>query len=269
MPFEIAHPVRPPLTPRFTEQQAWVQYPPDPVRRYENPMLAYALVFYAWVIAGMLGYLPAWATIVFGAIFLLRFFNRFHELIHADTRGAPSRHPARQLLILMGPLHLGYREHREMHLLHHREEGSPRDPDYLTLQPSGLVSLLFCFLQPELFFIEYVRRYGVRRVAPGLAVRLAVYLGLMFLGGWTGFILYNATVRLGNTIAWFVFGWVLHGRVFWGQVRPPRFPEPLASIWVLLVGRENLYGMRFHFLHHVFPHIPDRHLPEVSRRLII
>lgn len=270
MPFEIAHPARPPLSPRFTEQQAWVQYPPDPVRRYEPAMLGYALAFYAVVIPGMLGLLPFWAAFGFGAVFLLRFFNRFHELIHADTKNTPSGHLARVVLILMGPLHLGYREHRTMHLLHHREEGSPQDPDHLMLHHSGLRSAVFCVFQPELFFVEYVRRFGLsRREAAALAARVGVYAGLMWLGGWPGVLLYNLTVRTGNTIAWFVFGWLLHGPWFWGQVRPPRFPAPLALVWVLLVGRENLFGMRFHFLHHVFPHIPDRHLPEVSRRLII
>ena len=50
-------------------------------------------------------------------------------------------------------------------------------------------------------------------------------------------------------------------------VTPDDAAALLARVWVLLVGWDNMVGIRYHFLHHVFPHIPDRRLPEVSRRL--
>lgn len=252
----------------MSEQQAWALYPPDPARRYETPMLAYSLAFYACYGVALLGWLPLWFAGPLGVLLLLRYFNRFHELLHADVRGNTPWHPAHTALIVMGPIYLGYRQLRIEHLLHHREEGSPLDPDVAMLHRSPLVSLLWCFLQPELSWFEHVRRVGLRReVLVGTLGRLAVWTVLMLIGGWTGFVLYNVMTRVGNTLAWFVFGWVVHGSWLWGQVRPPRFPGFLARIWVVLIGWENLVGIRFHFLHHVFPHIPDRHLPEVSRRL--
>ncbi|MBL9105940.1 MAG: fatty acid desaturase [Myxococcales bacterium] len=269
MPFEIAHPVRP-LTPRFTEQQAWVQYPPDPVRRYENPMFGWAVAFYVTFAVTTLGWLPTPVGGVLGVVFFLRYLNRFHQALHADDRRAARWHPARVFLVLVGPLYLGYRELREIHHLHHREEGSARDPDLLMMQRSALRSLFWCFFQPELSVVDYIQRFGLRpRLIAGLTARAAVYVALMTAVGWEGFLLFNITVRVANTIAWMVFSWFVHAPWLWGQVRPPRFPLLIAHLWTIVVGWENLVGIRFHFLHHVFPHIPDRHLPEVSRRMII
>jgi fatty acid desaturase len=233
-------------------------------------MLAYALAFYACYFVAILGLVPMVPAGFIGVVCLLRYFNRAHEMIHADERGETRGHPSRTLLIIMGPIYLGYRELRESHLLHHREEGSPRDPDHLLLQKSPITSFFWSLLQAELSVVDWVQRFGLRpRVAAGIAARAAVWSALMWLGGWPGFVLYNVMVRVGNGGAMFVFSWVVHGPWLWGQVRPPRFPMLLARVWVLLINWENLVGIRFHFLHHVFPHIPDRHLPEVSRRMIV
>lgn len=269
VPFEIAHP-QPRLSPRFTEQQAWVQYPPDPARRYEAQTLAYSLGFYACYLVAIAGWVPMWLAGIVGVICLLRYFNRAHEMIHADERGRTPGHPSRALLIIMGPIYLGYRELRESHLIHHREEGGTRDPDHLLLLKSPFKSFFFSLLQAELAYIDWLQRFGMSRsLALGTIARFAVWAGLMWLGGWWGFLLYNVMVRVGNGGAMFVFSWVVHGPWLWGQVRPPRFPHALAVLWILLINWENLVGIRFHFLHHVFPHIPDRYLPEVSRRMIV
>lgn len=268
MPFEIAPPARPQAAPRLSELQAWALFPPDPARRYEWPMLLYAIGFYACYGVAIAGWVPMWAAGVLGIVMLVRYFNQAHEMIHADLKGERAWHPARTLLIIMGPIYVGYRELRESHLLHHREEGSPRDPDLLMMQESPLRAALWCFLQPELSAIDYIQRFGL---APRLALRMVVHAvifgTLMWLGGWWGALMYNVMTRVGNGGAFFVFAWVVHMPWLWGQVRPPRLPQWLARIWVLLVSWDNLVGIRFHFLHHVFPHIPDRHLPEVSRRL--
>lgn len=268
MPFEIAHPVRPARAPRFSEQQAWALFPPDAASRYETPMLLYALAFYACYAVGVAGWVPMWAAGVVGVILLLRYFNQAHEMMHADVKRERAWHPARTVLILMSPIYLGFRELRESHLLHHREEGSPRDPDLVMMAESPLKAGLWCLLQPEQSAVDYIQRFGL---SPKLAARMAVHAALfgvlMWLGGWWGALMYNVMTRVGNGLAFFVFAWAVHMPLLWGQVRPPRFPRVIAQLWVLLISWDNLVGIRFHFLHHVFPHIPDRHLPEVSRRL--
>lgn len=257
-----------PATPELGGVRVAALFPQDPVGRYEAPMLGWSLGFYACYFAAVAGLVPMVVSGALGVLCLLRYFNRFHEALHADTRGQARWHPARVLLVLMGPLYLGYRELRDQHLAHHREDGGPRDPDLWMLADSPVRSVAACLLQPELSVIDHVRRAGLTpRIAAGLAARAAAYAGLMWIGGWPGFILYNVMTRVGNGVAWFVFSWVVHGPWLYGQVRPPRFPGPLAAAWVVLVGRENLHGIRFHYLHHCFPHVPDRDLPALSRRL--
>jgi len=243
-------------------------FPPDRASRHETPMLLYALAFYGCYAVGVAGLVPMWAAGIVGIVMLVRYFNQAHEMIHADVKGERAWHPARAMMIIMGPIYIGYRELRESHLLHHREEGSPRDPDLLMMHESPARAALWCLLQPELSAVDYIQRFGLPpKLAARMAVHAAIYAMLMWLGGWWGVLMYNVMTRVGNGVAFFVFAWVVHMPWFWGQVRPPRLPQWLARIWVVLVSWDNLVGIRFHFLHHVFPHIPDRHLPEVSRRL--
>jgi fatty acid desaturase len=89
----------------------------------------------------------------------------------------------------------------------------------------------------------------------------------MWLGGWPGALLYNLMTRVGNTAAFFVFSWVVHHPGHY-QIRPPRFPAKVGAAWALLFGRENLRGIRFHYLHHCFPHVPDRDLPALSHEMV-
>ncbi len=231
-------------------------------------MLGWSLAFYASYFLYAFERVPGWAFGALGFVFVLRYFNRWHEAIHADQRGAASWHPARALLVIMGPIYLGRRELEELHLIHHREDGGPSDPDLQMMQPSLLRAAMWCLVEPEVSAWVYVRRQGLDA---GLAARMAAHLlawaGLMWLGGWHGFVAYNAVVRAGNTVAWLVFSWLVHRPWLCGQIRPPTFPRPLAALWVALVGRENLDGVRHHYLHHLFPWVPDRDLAALSRRL--
>ncbi len=140
--------------------------------------------------------------------------------------------------------------------------------EFVAMQPSPLRAAMWCLIEPEVSAWAYVRRQGIDA---GMAARVAAHLlawaGLMWLGGWRGFIAYNAVVRAGNTVAWLVFSWLVHRPWLYGHIRPPAFPRPLAALWVALVGRENLDGVRHHYLHHLFPWVPDRALGALSRRL--
>lgn len=231
-------------------------------------MLGWALAFYASYLLLCAGLLPVGLFVPLGAVLVLRFFNRWHEALHANQRGAAAWHPARDLIVLMGPMYLGSRELEELHLLHHRLDGAPGDPDIPMMQPRVLRALGWCLVEPELSAWTYARRFGL---SPALLARMlahaAAWAGLMWLGGWQGLVGYNLAVRIGNGLAWLVFSWVVHQPGLYGQVHPPDFPRPLVWLWIALVGRENYYAVRFHYLHHVFPSVPDRDLPGLSHRL--
>lgn len=252
----------------LSRRQVHALYPGDPRSHYERGMLGWSLAFYASYLLFITDRVSGWAFGALGFVCVLRYFNRWHEAIHANQRGAPGWHPARALLVLMGPIYLGRRELEEMHLVHHREDGGPNDPDRPRMHPNPLRAALACLFEPELAAVSHARRHGIDGpLAARMAAHALAWTGLMWLGGWRGLVAYNLVTRAGNGVAWFVFSWVVHRPWLYGQVRPPAFPTPLALLWVALVGRENLAGVRYHFLHHLFPSVPDRDLGALSRRL--
>lgn len=269
VPLEII-PSRSGLSARcLSKRQVAALYPADPASRYEGPMLTWALVFYglyALLIAGAIS--PA-VYVPLAVLSLLRYFNRAHEQLHADPRGATPWHLSRLVLIVMGPVYLGYRELREMHFTHHRLDGDTRDPDRKIMRGSLLRAALRCLCDPELSVYYYISHHGLRpRLAAGLLGRASAWSLLMGLGGWEGLLYYNLAARLGNGLAWFVFSRVAHSTWLYGQVSPPAIPRAFAAAWTLLICRENLHGVRFHFLHHLFPTVPDRYLPRLSQQLL-
>lgn len=242
-------------------------YPSDLRGRYENAILGWGLVFYALYFLFVAELLPGWAFGVLGVPVFVRYFNSSHEALHADQRGA-KWHPARDLLVLVSPIYGGREALEDIHMVHHREDDGPGDPDRPLMQPNWWRAALWCLIQPEVYAVWELRHRGLTW-SQGLrmTVHALVWIALMWLGGWRGLIAYNVVVRIANGLAWFVFAWVVHRPGRYGQVNPPSFPAVLRWPWIALVGRENYYGVRFHYLHHLFPAVPDRYLPELAGRL--
>ena len=267
VPFDIGLAVQP-ATAELRSRRLAAGYAADPVRRYETAALGWSLGFYACYAAAITAIVPMWAVVLPGVVCFLRYFNRVHECLHADCRGSDGRHPARWLLVVVGPIYLGYDELRELHLAHHREFDTPNDPDLAMLRDPPWSAMLASLLQPEISAVQHVRRHGLSpRLAGAMAVRAGLFAGLMWLGGWSGALVYNLMTRVGNTGAFFVFSWLVHRERHY-QVRPPPFPGPVAAVWAFLFGRENLDGIRFHYLHHCYPHVPDRHLSTLAEGVL-
>jgi fatty acid desaturase len=267
VPFDLGLAV-PPATAETRVRRLAAGYPADPVRRYETPALGWALGFYACYFVAIAAVVPMWAVVLPGVVCFLRYFNRVHESLHADTRGSGGKHPARWLLVVVGPVYLGYDELRELHLAHHREFEAPTDPDLAMLADPPWRAMVASLLQPEVSAVQYIRRRGLSpRLAGAMLLRAGVFAGLMALGGWWGALLYNLMTRIGNTGAFFVFSWLVHRQTHY-QVRPPPFPRAIAAVWGVLFGLENLDGIRFHYLHHCCPHVPDRHLATFAQSVL-
>lgn len=231
-------------------------------------MLGWSLAFHAAYLAFAARALPWWLFAPLGVVLFLRYFNRWHEALHADQRGAWRWHPARALLVVVSPVYLGRAELEELHLTHHRVEGGEADPDHAMMHDSPLRAALMCLIQPELLAVWYLRRRGLTAsLAARMAAHALLWAAWMWIGGWRGLVAYNLVVRVGNALAWFVFAWVVHQPWLYGHVEPPEFPRPLRWLWFALVGRENYWGVRLHLLHHLFLAVPDRRLPELAREL--
>ncbi|MFZ6180830.1 fatty acid desaturase [Nannocystis pusilla] len=255
-------------TLRMTRREVSALFPGDPRTRYDDAMLGWSLAFHASYFAFVAEVLPGWLFGPLGVVLFLRYFNRWHEALHSDQRGASRWHPARALLVVVSPVYLGRAQLEELHVMHHREEGSEADPDRDMMECGPLRSALLCLVQPELMAWWYLRRRGLDpRLAVEMFTHAATWSALMWLGGLRGFVAYNLVVRVGNALAWLVFAWLVHQPWLYGHVEPPEFPRPLRWLWIALVGRENYLGVRFHFLHHLFTAVPDRRLPALARRL--
>lgn len=267
VPFDLGLAVQP-ATAELRVRRLGAGYPADLVRRYETPALSWSLGFYACYFVAIAGVLPMWAVILPGLVCFLRYFNRLHESMHADHRGSDGRHPARWLLVVVGPIYLGYDALRELHLAHHREHGTGVDPDRAMVEDPAWRAALASLVQPEMSALHYIRRHGLSpRLARGMALRAGVFACLMVLGGWSGALLYNLLTRVGNMGAFFVFSWLVHLPSY-TQVRPSPFPRAIAAVWSLLFSGENLHGIRFHHLHHCCPHVPDRDLPALAQGVL-
>jgi fatty acid desaturase len=141
--------------------------------------LVWSAALYLLLGAALAGWLPWW--LMAGAVPLLyaRLALALHETMH--------RHPSpevglwlRLCILLESPLVLGYREHRALHLRHHRFNGGPGDPDRPLIATAPPRALLCALLVPERAFFEWVRDRGLdARLALGCAVRAVLFLAVV------------------------------------------------------------------------------------------
>ena len=74
-----------------------------------------------------------------------------------------------------------------------------------------------------------------------------------------------AVTRLGSTVTWFIFDWILHHPRYYDG--PFRFPRTIGWLWSIMFSRANFNAARFHALHHAYPAVPDKFLPALARQL--
>lgn len=214
------------------------------------------------------GLLPPAAFMVLGLCAYLRNFNAIHEALHAPRAAKDSLGALRQAaMIVHGPLQLGWRELSKNHHLHHAFSGDPvRDPDADLNSGPWWRAAAASFLQPELALFASVRRVGIRPALRGvLLYNLAVFAGLLAFAG-ADIVWWIAVTRMGSTACWFIFDWALHQPQVFGRPELP-LPRPLQWLWIAMVSRDNLNGIRNHALHHRFPFVADRELPALARFL--
>jgi hypothetical protein len=229
---------------------------------------AYWLAFYAGFAAYVGGILPVWWFATVGFFVFIRYFDLTHEEIHTRHQGSPVWDALRRVFSVSGPLQLGYAQIARNHRLHHAHEGDARDPDRWIMRASPLVAAFHCLTQPEQAAVRYARANGIdRRLAFDLGLHFAAWAGLACVCTWPQFLVYNAVVRLGNGTSWFVFTYVLHRAENYDGFAPVRLPAWLRGAWVVLIGRNNLNAITYHFLHHAYGFVPARSLPELSAQL--
>jgi len=229
---------------------------------------AHWFAFYAGFAAYVGGLIPGWAFATVGLAVFIRYFDLTHEEIHTQDDGSPLWNGLRYAFSVSGPLQVGYAQLARDHRRHHAYEGTARDPDRWISGASPLLAAFHCLTQPEQAAVRYVRANGVDRgTAISLGLHFAAWTSLACVCTWPQFLLYNAVVRLGNGASWFVFTYLLHRREIYGGFAAVPAPGWLRAVWLVVIGRNNLNAVTYHFLHHAYGFVPARSLPALSAAL--
>ncbi len=246
-------------------KQVYAAFKPDASTRYDRAALGWTCVFYLSYATLCLGWIPGWAFFALGVIAIVRNFNALHEAFHAvDDRGSLWV-KARALPIVMAPWQLGYKELKNNHTFHHRHEGGEQDPDRYLIRGNALWTLLMAFTQPEQSVVRYIRRKGwSRELCLKLVFHAVIWVALAIVSPWELFVLYNVVTRFGNTAAWWIFDYLLHLDALYYRLESLPFPRVFKWSWALLFSHSNIKGVLHHYLHHKYPFVPDRKLPELA-----
>ena len=259
-PFGEQRSVRPP--------RSYHRSPAD-ARRYERAGLAYMLGIWVALAAAMLGWASILALYPVIVVCYVRGALLTHELMHV-RRPEQVAWPLRMMMLFDTPLGLGYREHQDVQLRHHRRPAAPGDPELFQIRGSSLRAFLAAMAGPELAAIGWVGEHGI---GPGLrreaSVRALVMLSLaalrpsVFLGYW---LVLRLTVGVSN----FMFHHALHyrnGRGIGHEPRrgeygtfPLRLPRPLDALLRVVLGSSLAAVLSEHDAHHAWSHVKAERL---------
>lgn len=237
---------------------------PADARRYQRHAVAYMSAIWASLGLAMLGWASIavlWPVI---AVCYVRGALLTHELMHV-RRPEQVAWPLRMMMLLETPLGLGYREHQDIHLEHHRRPATPRDPEFFQIRGGSARAFAAAMASPELAAMRWVARRGI---GPGLrreaTVRALVMLGLAALHP-AVFGAYWVVLRLTVGASNFMFHHVLHYR---GGVRsrgeygtfPLRLPRPLDAALRVVLGSSLAAVLCEHDAHHAWPQVKAERL---------
>jgi fatty acid desaturase len=231
-------------------------------RRYLRTTLVWSLLLYAALAAALLGLVsPLWLLVAVPLIYV-RLSLALHELMHLRSAAhVPAFH--RLAMILDTPFGLGYREHRVIHLRHHRSSAGPDDPELYQIAGGHARALLGALLVPERSLVSWVRTHGMSRaLLRDAAFRCAVFVAVAAVDP-VVFAVYWLTLRASIGAAGFIFHHLLHqrdGRL--GTFSLPFSPGLLAAARQLF-GEEPMLILQRHRAHHLWPSLRVRDLPDL------
>jgi fatty acid desaturase len=231
--------------------------------RHMRTSRSHLLLMYALLAASLLGWAPVWLLVVFVPPLYVRCALSAHELMHACKATQVSL-LHRLMMVLETPVCLGYREHRDIHMRHHRDPGTERDPEFFQIRGGHVRAALSAMVSPEWSLWRYLRERGAsREFLAEAALRCAVFVAaaaanpLVFLWYWI-------TLRASVGGAAYLFHHALHYRAGRYGTFPLRPSRPLERILRLVLGRECVLILLEHPAHHAFQQVKASHLPDVA-----
>jgi fatty acid desaturase len=231
--------------------------------RYQRVSLAYLVAIYGLLGVAMAGLAPVWLLVLLVPPLYVRTALSAHELMHVCPAGRVS-FVHRLMMILDTPVGLGYREHRDIHMRHHRSPATERDPEFFQIRGGHLRALASSMVSPEWAFVRYLREKRLSRSwAAEASVRAAVFAALAWASPFV-FLAYWVVLRASVGVSNFLFHHALHYRA--GRYGTFRL-EPSARVdrvLRFLLGTESVLILYEHPAHHAWLQVKARCLPDVQ-----
>jgi hypothetical protein len=233
-------------------------------RRYVRRTLALTLAIYALLACALAGFVGPWVFPVVLPLVYVRLSLSLHELMHVRAASRVSWFH-RLAMIFDTPLGLGYREHRAIHLAHHRYATTARDPELFQIRGSHAAAFANALVSPERAAAAWVRRHGVSRGLRRQALARATVFVALCAWNPAAFAVYWITLRACIGASSFVFHHLLHNRagVLGDHALPPAMLRLLPCVQALF-GAEPVIIVRDHRFHHVHPAVRASDLPQLD-----
>jgi fatty acid desaturase len=237
-------------------------------RRYLRATLAHTLALYGVLAAALFDVAPSWILVVAVPWLYARLSLGLHELLHVrDASEVPAFH--RLAMVFDTPFGLGFREHRAIHLLHHRHGGGERDPELWQIEGGHLRAFANALITPERSLASWIRSHGIDApLARDGAFRLVCFVVVAAINP-AVFVAYWLLLRLSIGAAGFVFHHLLHNRR--GELGTFALPFPP---WCVRAGRaifgdEPMLILTRHRSHHLWPEVRVRDLPSLPPDFVL
>ena len=233
-------------------------------RRYLRATFGWTVAIYALLGAALAGLVPALLLVVAVPLIYVRLSLALHELLHLRAAAqVPAFH--RLAMIFDTPFGLGYREHRALHLSHHRRGADGGDPELFQIAGGHLHALASSLVAPERSLAVWIRTRGISApLAREAGFRLAAFALVAALNP-AVFLLYWIVLRASIGGAGFVFHHVLHNRG--GRLGTFSLPvsDGVLRAGYALFGTEPMLILARHRAHHLWPELRVRELPDLPR----
>lgn len=251
---------RPPATPSATPLAPPRADDERDARGYLRRTVVLLLLVYALLALGLARLVPVWSFALALPLLYVRLALALHELMHLRSAARVTWFH-RLAMIFDTPLGLGYREHRAIHLRHHRYAATPRDPELFQIRGSSLRAFANALACPER---AAWRWWHERGISPALRrealVRAAAFACLAAVNP-PVLLAYWVTLRLCVGCAGFVFHHVMHSRAGrLGTFALPPLPRGSLALARALFGVEPVLIVSEHQAHHRRPDVRARDL---------
>lgn len=232
--------------------------------RYLRATFGWTVAIYALLGGALAGYLPTVLLVAAVPLVYVRLSLALHELLHIRPA---SRVPAfhRLAMLFDTPFGLGYREHRALHLRHHRCSAGAADPELHQIDGDHLRAFAHALVAPERALFVWIRTRGVSApLAREAGFRLAAFVLVATLNP-AVFLLYWIVLRTSIGAAGFVFHHILHSRD--GRLGTFALPvtDGVVRIGGAVFGTEPMLILARHRAHHLWPELRVRDLPDLPR----